>query len=55
MVGTGGGWKGRGETSDSGGGVDGDGDDIELYSLKEIFTDESDPDDFEYRMGRKKS
>ena len=44
--------RGRGKTTDSGGGVDVDGDDGELYSLKEIFADESDPDDLEYGTGR---
>ena len=31
---------------------DSDGDDEKSYSLKEIFTDESDPDDFGYGTGR---
>ena len=44
--------RGRGETPNSGGGIDGDGDEGEYYSLKEIFSKESDPDDFEYGMGR---
>ena len=43
--------RGRGETPGSSGGIDGDRGGGELYSLKEIFADGFDPDDFKYGMG----
>ena len=44
--------RGRGGTPDSSGGLDGDGDDGESYSLKEIFANEYNPDDFKYGTRR---
>ena len=43
----------RRENPGSGGGVNGGGYNVKFHSLKEIFYDESDPDDFGYGMGRK--
>ena len=42
-----------GGATNSGGGVDGDGDDKRYYSLEEIFFNESDMDDFKHVIGRK--
>ena len=42
--------RGRGKTPDSGVGVNVNRGDGEFYSLKEIFVDESDPENFKYGM-----
>ena len=42
---------GRGETPNSGGGVDGNGDEVRSYSPKDIFSNDSNPDNFQYGTG----
>ena len=44
--------RGRGESTNYSGGLNGYGDDRKPYSLKEIFANKYNPDNFEYRTGR---